>query len=77
MLNVEAPVLVSVSCNVCVGCGWRELIFKLLNCRAAGISLTVPAVNVMVALADFVVSVADVALIVTVVLPAGTVAGAA
>jgi hypothetical protein len=77
MLNVEAPVLVSVSCNVCLGCGWLEVIFKLLNFRAAGISLTVPAVNVMVALADLVVSVAEVAVIVTLAFPVGTVAGAA
>lgn len=77
MFNVELPVFISVSCNVCVGCGKRWLIFKLLNCSVAGISLTVPAAKVIVALADFVVSVADVAVILTVALPGGTVAGAA
>ena len=77
MLNVAGPVLVSVCCKVCCGCGRLELIFKLLNCSVAGMSLTVPAVNVMVALPDLVPSVADVAVIVTAALPAGTVAGAA
>ena len=77
MFNAEAPALVSVSVRGCIGCGLLELIFRLPNCRAAGISLTVPAVNVMVALAALVVSVAEVAVIVTVALPVGTVVGAA
>lgn len=76
MLSAEAPVFVSVSGKVAVGCGCLELIFKLPKFRAAGMSLTIPFTSVIVALADLVLSVADVAVIVTLAF-AGTVAGAA
>lgn len=76
MVSVEASVFVSVSSNVAVGCGWIRLIFKLPKSSAAGTSLTTPATSVMVALADFVLSVAEVAVIVTLA-GFGTAAGAA
>lgn len=76
MLSAGVPVFVSVSDKVAVGCGRFGAIFKLPKSRAAGMSLTTPATSVMVALADFVLSVAEVAVIVTLAL-AGTAVGAA
>ena len=76
IFSTELPVLVSVSVKVFVGCGLAGLIFRLPKLKAAGISLTVPVVRVMVALADLVPSVTDVAVRVIVGL-VGTVPGAA
>ena len=76
MFSAEPPVLVRVSDNILDGCGFRGLIFSVPKLRLAGISLTTPAARVIVALLDFVLSVADVAVMVTLAL-AGTVDGAA
>jgi len=76
MFSTELPVLVSVSDKVFVGCGLDWLIFRLPKSKLAGISLTVPGVSVMVALACLVPSDTDVAVMVTLAL-VGTVLGAA
>jgi len=75
MSSVELPVLVRVEVLVTCGC-MVVLTFTLPKFRLAGISLTVPAVRVIVAVAILVPSVTEVPVMVTVGL-AGTIAGAA
>jgi len=76
MFNPEGPVLVTVSGRVLVGCGRPGTNFRLPKTRLEGMSFTVPAVRVIVALACLVLSATDAAVIVTAEL-LGTVAGAA
>ncbi len=76
MLSAELPVLVRVVVKVRVGGGTVGVIFNVPKFRLPGMSLTVPGVSVMLAVAVLVVSVTDVAVRVTVGL-VGTVAGAA
>jgi len=75
MLSADAPVLVRVSINVFCGWGLR-IILMLPNSRLDGISLTVPAVTVIVDFAALVPSATEVAVRVTAAL-VGTVLGAA
>ena len=72
IFNVEAPVFVRATV---LGCAvfWSLVREKL---KLAGMSLTVPKLIVMAAVADLLVSVTDVAVIVTLAF-AGTAAGAA
>jgi hypothetical protein len=75
MLSADAPVLVRVVTKVRCW-GLFGAIFNLPKIKLGGISLTVPAVRVIVAAADLVPSVTEVAVRVTVAL-VGTVLGAA
>jgi hypothetical protein len=75
MLSAEPPVFVSVTDKVFVG--WLELVsFNFPKSKLAGISFTVPVVRVIVALPCLLLSVTDVAVMVTLGF-VGTVAGAA
>ena len=74
--SAEPPAFMSVSVNVFVGCGEREFFFSPPKSSLAGISLTVPDVRVIWAVADLVGSSIDVAVTVTLGF-AGFVAGAA
>jgi hypothetical protein len=76
MFSAEPPAFMSVSGNFFVGCGEREFFFSPPKSSLAGISLTVPDVRVIWAVADLVGSSIDVAVMVTLGF-AGTEAGAA